>query len=74
MPDPLDVSPDAARQAPGSAELDPTGLDGMTDIMVSARQVASAARIAGFTPDQALQFARDYFTTMLRISIERNGQ
>lgn len=64
--DPLNVPP--------SAEPDATGLDGILDVMGSARQVYNAARIARFTEDQAFQFARDYFTTMMRMSTERSGQ
>jgi hypothetical protein len=49
---------------------DSSGLSEITEILISAYQVYAAARIARFSEGQAFQFARDYFTTMMRMSAE----
>jgi hypothetical protein len=56
------------------AGFDATGLDGVMDMMRGAHQIMAAAHLSGFTPDQSFQFARDFFTTMMRMSIEQQGQ
>lgn len=56
------------------AELDSTGLTEMMSIMRSAFQVMTAAKLSGFSENQAMQFAHDYFITMMRMSAERAGE
>lgn len=70
--DEADVSPDAARSRPGGAELDPTGITPVMEIMRTAFQFMTAARASGFSPDQSFQIARDWLTTMTRASTERD--
>lgn len=72
MPDPLDVSPDAARQAAEGSELDATGLTEMMSIMRSAFQVQTAAKLTGFSESQSFRFALEYFTTLMRMNVEQN--
>ena len=72
MPDPLDVSPDAARHAAGGAELDPTGIAPMMEIMGTAFQIMTAARVSGFSPEQSFRLALEWFLTMTKMSAERD--
>jgi hypothetical protein len=39
---------------------DATAMDGLNNIMAEAMSIMKAARIAGFTEEQALQHSRDY--------------
>lgn len=71
MPDPLDVSPDAARNYPGNGDIDRFSLSAEVDLMTSALQWRAAARIAGATEQEAFRFALHYFETMMRIAAER---
>jgi len=50
----------------------PDGLEEVTQILVAAHQVMAGARIAGFSEDQSFQFARDYFTNMMRFAVEQS--
>ena len=38
---------------------DPTGFRGLVDIMIGVKQLRDAAIMAGFTPAEAMDFARD---------------
>lgn len=52
---------------------DMTGLSEIAPILIAAYQVYTAARLAAFSDMQAFQFARDYFTTMMKLSVESAG-
>ena len=70
MPMNPDFEDPAQDDQPGGDGFDATGLDAMLDIMRGAFQVMTAARITGFSEQQAFQLSRDWFTNMMRFSHE----
>jgi hypothetical protein len=67
----LATSPDATRMGPDGPESDPAGLAGLVDLMENGRQVRRAARIAGWSEQEAFQIARDFMTLGYRLSLEQ---
>lgn len=82
MPDPLDapnygddgslLNPDAARSRPDGSELDPTGITPIMEIMATAFQIMTAARVTGFSKSQSFTLAHDWFIAMHKASLERD--
>lgn len=69
----MTIPSDPANDGADDPGFDSTGLDGIMDIMRGAHQIMSGAMLVGFTDQQAFQLARDFFTNMMRMSIEQQG-
>jgi len=55
---------------PDSPGMDPEALAELTGVLGNARHVYSAARLSGFSDDQAFRFALHHYEIMIRISME----
>jgi hypothetical protein len=53
---------------------DPSGTEGLNNMMAEAKQIMDAAMVARFTEDQAFQIARDYVGIMFHAAAQVAAQ